>query len=334
MNLIRLFPIFLIFFLFTNCKNDKFDIDVSNINQEIKVKRFENDLMKINSDNLDNDILNLEKEYGNFFQLFNSKIINIGGTNQKSYSEYIQKFISDEVINEIYNEVSKKYNDFSKYEKELTESFKRVKYYFPERNIPNFYSYISGFNQSIVVTDEFIGIGLDKYLGSQSNFYKQLSVPIYLRFKMNESRIVPDCIYAWCTSNFEYNDKNDNVLNRMIYYGKIMYLIDALMPNYNDSLKISYNSNQIKWSQANEKNMWTYIVENKILLSSDMLTIKKLFDEAPYTSFFPKNSPPKAGIWIGWQIVRSYMENNNVSLQELMNNDNYQEILNSSGYSP
>ena len=44
-------------------------------------------------------------------------------------------------------------------------------------------------------------------------------------------------------------------------------------------------------------------------------------------------SPGRVGVWIGWQIVRSYMKNNNVTLQELFAKD-AKEIFDNSKYKP
>ena len=44
-------------------------------------------------------------------------------------------------------------------------------------------------------------------------------------------------------------------------------------------------------------------------------------------------SPGRIGVWIGWQIVRSFMNNNEVSLQQLMTLD-AKEIFERSKYKP
>ena len=44
-------------------------------------------------------------------------------------------------------------------------------------------------------------------------------------------------------------------------------------------------------------------------------------------------SPGKIGVWIGWQIVRSYMKHNDVSLQELLKIDE-SDLFNKSKYKP
>lgn len=318
-----------------SCNNNKFKIDVSNISLNLKVNRFDSVLYNMNTDSVINYIPDLQKQYDEFFEIFNNKIINIGEPNQLAYSGYLTKFLTDNIIVEVLGKVNKEFSDFSSYSDELELAFKYYKHYFKEKPIPNVYTYVSGFNQSIVTTENILGIGLDKYLGENCEYYKQLGIPAYLRYKMTKSRIVPDCMTAIAMQEFDYNDSTDNLLNRMIYNGKIMYFLDAVLPNYDDSIKIAYKASQIAWCKSNEKDMWTYIIENKLLFNSEFINIKKMIDDGPNTSFFPQNSPSKTGVWLGWQIVKSYMNNNpEITLQELMRNQDYQKILNYSKYKP
>jgi uncharacterized protein YjaZ len=81
--------------------------------------------------------------------------------------------------------------------------------------------------------------------------------------------------------------------------------------------------------------MWTYLAEHKQLYSTDRMSIKRYIDDGPYTASFSEGSPARTGIWLGWQIVRSYMKQNpEVKLADLLNNNNFQSILNQSGYQP
>ena len=87
--------------------------------------------------------------------------------------------------------------------------------------------------------------------------------------------------------------------------------------------------------ERNEKKMWSYLIENKLLFSTDFFTINKFINDGPFTKDFSNESPARAANWIGLQIVNSYRKNNSdVNLEELMKNNNVQEILTLSKYSP
>jgi len=81
--------------------------------------------------------------------------------------------------------------------------------------------------------------------------------------------------------------------------------------------------------------MWQYLVENNLLFSTDQLTIRKLTGEAPFTSYFTKESPGRAAVWIGFRIIESFMKNSRgLSVEQMMNVKDYQQILEKAKYSP
>lgn len=318
-----------------SCEKNTLQIDVSDIKVEIEIQRFDLDLYTIEPDSINIYIQRLEKRYGKFFELYNNKIIQIGNPGDAGYEEYMTTFLYNYTTIEAYKETNRIFKDLKWLKNDLTKVLKHYKYYYPENKMPDIYTYVSGFNQSIVITENFIGIGLDKYLGEENRLYEALQVSRYLRKKMIPEKIVPDCAFALGTSLIEYKDSIDNLISNIIHQGKLMYFTDALLPELNDSLKIGYSGKQLEWCKRYEKDMWAYLIENKHLFSTDLMIIKRYIEESPFTKSFSADSPGRTGIWIGWQIVRSYMKNNpEISLQELIKNNNYQDILNKSKYNP
>jgi len=81
--------------------------------------------------------------------------------------------------------------------------------------------------------------------------------------------------------------------------------------------------------------MWISLIENKLLFSDNQMDIRKLTGPAPFTYFFSNESPGRAGIWIGWQIVKQFAKRNpSMSLKQIMEETDYQKILHVSGYNP
>lgn len=332
-----LLPVFFILLvIISGCKkSDRLDADVSDIDIQLEINRLDKDLFEIPLDKTEQSIPDLASTYGEFFELYSRNIINIGSTGNKSYPEYLQGFLTDYTINMIHKEVMKEFPVITNLEDGLTEAFKHYHYYFPEKQIPALYTYIGGFNQSIIVGDSILAIGTDKYLGSDCEFYDKIGIPKYIQKNMHKEKIIPDCMYAWTLTEFIYNDSIDNLANNMIYQGKIFYVLDALLPDMPDSLKFGFTENQLLWCQGNEKQMWEYLIEEKLLFTTKYLTINRFINPAPYTYAFGNNSPGRAVLWMGRNIVRAYMQKNpEVSMKDLMENDNYQQILSESKYKP
>ena len=111
----------------------------------------------------------------------------------------------------------------------------------------------------------------------------------------------------------------------------------VLAEDVNDAIKIGYTDKQLAWCKSYEGAIWAYFIENNLLFETDYQKIQMFLTEAPFTpGIGEKNeSAPKLAIWTGWQMVRKYMnENPDVTLQQLMLEQDAQKILNSSRYKP
>lgn len=320
--------------IISGCQSNKWDIDISKIEIEQSFDRFDIELFSINQDSVWNYVPFFEKKYGSFFDLYNRGVIKIGGTNQLDYADNLLNFINDQYIQETYI-VSKKLFKNSLFKEPIYNAFKRYNYYFPNKHIPDIYTHISGFNQSIVIDSNYISISLDKYLGSDSKYYKMLRTPVYQRYSMNPDKIISDVMMSWALTEFSFEPKNDNLSSQMIYYGKIHVFLDAMLPNTPDTLKWGMSEQKLKWCNKNDRHMWLYLVENKMLFSSSYKDIKRFIDDGPFTTPFSKESPSRTGRWLGYQIVKSYLKHHpKTTLEELMEKSNYQEILNEARYKP
>ncbi len=325
--------ILLIISSLVSCTNSRKDVDISNVNAEINIKRLDIDLIESFPDTP--NVAKLQRDYGKFFDLYSYKILRIGGAAQPEFKKLLKDFNGYCFDYELPNKINAKLGDLSQIKQDLELAFRHYKYYFPKTEIPQIYTFISNFSQSIVVDDSILGIGLDKYLGAKCNLYVSLGFDNYKRRRMTPEMIVVDCMRAMLISEFPYESSTDNLLNQMVYEGKIQYCIDAILPDVPDTLKFSYTEQQLEWAEKNESNMWTYLVDNKHLFSNDNLTIRGMIGEGPFTSMFSNNSAPRAGAFLGWKIVCKYMEKYpQTSLLELMKSSDFQGILNKAKYKP
>ena len=152
---------------------------------------------------------------------------------------------------------------------------------------------------------------------------------------MRKEYIVNDLVHAWMSKTFPNNNKSGTLLNEMVYQGKLLYLADAMMPEVNDSIKIGFTKKQLDWCNNHVKDVWGYMIKNKFLYSNDMAMVTKFTGEGPFTTGFVKESPARAGVWIGWKIVREYMNTHpEITLEQLMQENDPQKILSLSNYKP
>ena len=317
------------------CQRNPLKVNVSGIDLKVNFKRLDQDIFKVTPENISRVLPEIKQKYGSFFNAYNENVIALGDPSDPLYPTYLNAFLTDSTCLASRQKIDSVFCDLTNIRTKVEDGFRHFKYYFPEKKIPEVITLISGFNQSVILTSDAIGISLDNYLGEDCQFYKRLGLPAFKRENMHGAKIPTDVLYAWGISEFEFDEANNTLLSQMIYQGKMLYFLDAMFPDEPDPLKIGYKPEKIEWCKKNESGMWTYIVEHKLLFTSDRMNIIRFINPAPFTSAFTAESPGRAGIWIGWQIVRKYMKkHSSVTLKELMADKDYQRILNESGYSP
>jgi hypothetical protein len=320
-----------------SCKRNHYNINVTGSEVELKIKRLEQDLFNISPGSLADSIPYLRSKYGSFLGIF-GYFIHIGNDTNPSWTAGLISFSTDKVNNEVYASVSSVFPDISGLEKELSGAFSRYSYYFPSKAVPELFTCTTGFNYSIITSDSVLGISLDRYLGAECKFYRQLGLYKYQVAKMTPLNIPSDCMYGWASARWEYGAagyERDNVLSSIIHEGKLLYFVKCMLPEKDDNLVFGYSPEQMKFCINNEGRMWQYLIENNLLFNSEQLTKKKLTGEAPFTSFFSTESPGRAAAWLGFRIVESFMKrNSNVTLERLMTETDVQGILEMARYHP
>ena len=237
---------------------------------------------------------------------------------------------------ELNKEVEKAYPNLNLVEGEIESFFQHIKYYFPEFKTPRLVSATSfvDYRNKVIVTDTISLISIDTYLGNEHPFYN--GIQKYLAANFTESQIVVDFASKYA-ENYIFPKRNKTFLDEMIFFGKQLYFKDIMIPFKTDAEKIGYTEEQLNWSKANEGQVWSYFVERELLYSTDSNLPNRFINASPFSKFqlveIDKESPGRIGQYIGWQIVRAYMKNNDVSLKEMLTN-NAEEIFNKSRFKP
>ncbi|MFZ0282505.1 MAG: hypothetical protein WAL29_12705 [Bacteroidales bacterium] len=329
--------VLLLITLFSSCRRDHYKVKTSDIKVDIVINRLEKDLFTTDPEEIPEKIPGLKERYNGFLQLF-SFVINTGDINASSFGDFLVRFCTDRQNHDAYELTMKLFPDVDDIEKGLEDAFRHYLYYFPGKNVPEVYTCITGFNTSIITGDSVLGIGLERYLGADCKYYRQLEIYNYLSARMTPLYILPDCLYGWGASEWDFgmlNYPEDNVLAEVIHEGKLKYFEKCMLPETPDNILFGFTPDQMKFCLNNEARMWLYLVENDLVFSTDKFIIRKLVGEAPFTSYFTNESPGRAAGWIGFRIVESYMmKNQGASLSNLMENTDIQDILEKAKYNP
>jgi hypothetical protein len=329
----------IVIIILTACSPNKLDVDIS----EIKCKplvclRLEEDMFSINVLNFEKKNNALKATYGEFYEHYLMNLFKQNGTADSLYKTSLLSFINDKDIRGSYNYIKKLYPNSTTEElmPKINDCIKRFKYHFPKRKTPTkLITCVSGWNYAGAYTDSALVIGLDMYLQDTCIYYQMLQLPAYRTRFMNKENILPDLMRVWMITEFDNSNPTNTLLNHTIFYGKLFYAVNALLPEINDTLLMSYTTPQMKYCKSYEKKLWSYFAEKNRLYENNMKTVQELTSEGPFTGAISKECPPRIAMWVGLQIVRSYMKNNeNVTIDQLMNEPDAQKILSKSKYRP
>jgi hypothetical protein len=337
--LFKIIAVVLIVNFLTSCGHSQLDINTSKVDlAPIMFKRLDKDVFLLTQDNSSQKMKEYQNKYSTFYTRYVSSIVNNGGKIDSIYSQTLLRFISNSDIKTAYNDLVKIYsdNDVELIGDDMTEVVKRFKVFFPKRKTPKqFVTFMSGFQYNVVYVDSTLGIGLDMYLGNNNSFYSMMQLPKFRTRTMNKEHVLSDAVRGWVITEFDNTDPVNNLLNHMIFYGKIFYVCDALMPQVQDSIKMGYTTAQMQYLDKYEKNVWGFFAKDNKLYDNDLKLVSEFTSDGPFTRAISKECPPRVAMWLGRQIVKSYMEHNeNVTLEDLMNEKDAQKILSKSKYKP
>ena len=316
MKIYRFVVVLCLFFLACDQKS-KVEKAVEEIPVAIKVERFDKAFFETKPQ----DLAKVKKQYPFFFPAGNDDNV------------WLNK-MQDPIWREVYEEVQKKYSNFEPVREQFNSLFQHVKYYFPQTKTPKVITVIGemDYTAKAIYADSLVVVALELYLGKSHKFYE---FPNYLKENFEERQIMPDVVSSFTFRKIPASSDR-TLLSQMIFEGKQLYAKDLLIPEFTDSEKMGYTPEQIKWCEENEEYMWRHFIENEMLYSEDPKLNTRFIAPAPFSKFYleiDNDSPGRVGAWIGWQIVRSYMRNNNVTLPELLKT-NAKEIFEKSKYKP
>ena len=304
--------------------------------QRIELVRFDNALLNVHEATIAQDIRVLYEEYPVFMPLWVEDILGIPSEDTLYLEQQLPAFLNDtlygfKATNQREQEL---FADVQDLEKSLSLAFARIAYLYPETEIPAMYLFVSGFQTPIYFGDDLIGVGGDMYLGSDYEYYNRV-VYDYQKQTMRKECIPVDVVSAFLFRTLPYTSAKSRLLDQMLYRGKVMYLTSRIFDTLPGYEVMGWTKEQWEWCVRNEQAIWHLVMDKRDLFKTESLILTGYLNDGPFTSEVSQDAPGRLGIWLGWRIVESYMENNkDVTLQQLMAEGDAQMILEESYYKP
>lgn len=329
---LKIFLTFLMTVCFCSCNGQNTNANSITTADPKHINRFDKELLQVIESNDSILFRQLLGKYPQMTEILGKGILNMQSPEMPGFFDKMVNFFSEPTLKGLYKDAVLKYDTIASFEQSLGNAFAWVHETFPGMQIPALYMHVSGFNQNVLVGDSLLSLSIDKYMGEDYPLYQEFFYD-YQRRKMQPSHVVSDYVAGWLMSEYPFAGKENVLLDRMVYEGKIKYLVLSALPEMSPVDLFGYTDEAWEWCKNNETNIWKAIVERKHLYTPDQMTTMKYFEDMP-AQFLASDAPGNIGSWVGLQIVMQYVKETGTTPEALMKNENTQEILTLSKYKP
>ncbi len=266
----------------------------------------------------------------------------------------LRLFVQDPWVRETYAAVEAFYGDGGHLEAELGRMFARARALFPDWQPPKVYTYISGLDypRRVVYADSVLSLGLDLYLPDRAAAYREAGFPAYIARRMGPAALPVEVAQAVAVARLPSRAAATSdglseglepasaqgltamgtLLDEIVYQGKILCIVDRLLPETDERQKLFYDEAQWQWCKANEAALWHHWMKERLLYETDLNRTKHYINDGPGNLAF-EDAPPRLVQYIGWRIVSRYLQRVPADDPELWTRP-AQDVLRISGYKP
>lgn len=287
----------------------------------VTLLRLDSDLFASATDSSVHFSLKLYARYGPFYKDYVERVLQAAPVDDPRLPIALTRFVMDPDWSTIQHHADSLLGDMSTQQQEFDEAFGRLKGYFPDSLLPRIIVFNSGFNYGLIPTDSVLGIGVEWFTAKGTKVLDYLApeaFPQYVKDRMFPDMMVPSAVKAWLLTHYARDVRGEDVLTNVVEAGKVLYLLDALLPGTNPAYKFAFTDAQLKWCEENEFNVWKELVAKEQLYSKKPEDVDRLLNDGPFTNGFPHESPGHIGEWIGYRMVKSYMDDHQeVSMAQL-----------------
>ena len=273
----------------------------------------------------------LRKIQNDFLPFLDANLNDTSGINK------LRRFVGDTLAQRLYNKTRQVFSQNIDWKRNLNSSFSRFSHFFPSVPLPIIYTYVSNvqIEQPVMVGQHELLIALDCFLGEEEAAYAKLGIPRYIACRMSPAHLNSAIWAAIYEAHVEDQVLRTRVIDEMVASGKKYLFMEAILPGIAEHILFGIDESKMNWLKQHEGEIWTAIVSEGFLYSSDPVVFRKLFADGPFTADFSYDAPARIGEWVGWQIMRSYAHQNpEKSLSSVLQTVDPQSILASSRYKP
>ena len=328
----KAFTIFCLFLVMVSCQEQepayKSKLDIKPEPYDLEFDRYEEVLFNLDTANFQTELMKMQDRYRVFLN---------GDLNNPDAVQYLKDFATDPFSIFLYQKVKAVFPDLKQVEPMVEDVLAHFHHYYPEIQLPTkVFTCVTGVTAdvpAVQIFDDAMVISLDWYLDDEE-VYDLIGMPKYMALRRNVQTLAKD-VAKELYMNYVYQwRKQGLVIDEMVDNGKVDFFIEAMCPTMSDSILLGYSAKQWRWAVDNEGAVWADIVGNRRLYDSSLDSYMMFFGDGPFTQAYSNDAPSRLGEFFGLNILRSYFSNNEITLQNLMQRKDLQDIFQDSGYKP
>lgn len=279
----------------------------------ITVERLDQDLFHAPPDSLRAASLRAYARYGEFYRIYIEDILRGASVNDPRLPVVLHRIVRDPDWSEAQRAADSVLGDMARQEALFSGAFTRLKAEFPDSLTPRVVAFNSGYNYGIFPTDSVLGVGVEWFIGRDHPVVGYLApeaFPQYVKARMEPAMLVPGAVKGWLLVHYTRDIAGEDLLANLVETGKVMALLDALLPEVEPHLKLAFTKEQLAWCEAHEFEIWKQLVAGDQLFSKKPDDIGRWMNDGPFTNGLPRESPGHIGEWIGLRMVQAYRKAN------------------------
>jgi hypothetical protein len=315
--------------ILSSCTNNRLKVDISNTHVEQDFYYVDDLLHKLSLNELKKKHLKLSSSLDQLYVFEWQE--NLRTKASDSLYKEIHDFYQSEYIHDLETAKTSLLPQVKEKEEGINTAFRYFNHHFENSPFPQQIIFMNKLFSTIHCSDSAVTVALESYISPENEVIKSIpndQLYEWQRERMDIQYLERDLLLSWIQVQL-FNEIDKQLAQHIVQAGKILYVLNATFPDAEEQYILRYNEKDWNWAVENEQLTWDYLVKEQLLFKNNRRDKANFLNEGPTSVGLPEESPDRMGQYLGYKMVKGFMqENKQVSLQNLLNID-YNKILQS-----
>lgn len=312
------------------CTRNLLDVDITSSKYKLKAINLDSIVASFTPETIEQGIMELQTEHPLIATYQFDYCFQTGMPGDSTFLSRYSNFVDNTYLQRLQKRLKGMYKRIPEHRLTIEQGFQRLQIHFPKADFPeNLFFMNSYFYSSVNCIESDICVGIERYIGANAPEIKELPAdPFYewIKKALEEKFMDRDVVCGWVLNNIVEMPESQNHIEAMINWGKVLYFTEAAFPDIEPAILLRYSEKDYEWALNNERGFWEYLVKYNMLFQKNTTDQAGFIQEGPFTAGIPMKGPDRLGQFLGYRIIKSYIEQNDVTLPELLKTP-YAQIL-------